>query len=128
MQKPKIKLQIVIFFEFWVVFIVSYFVGNPVHVTTEPIVYYATFVENLTWSQERFMTGQNVRILNLLLITGNNLLLLYNKMFVGKLQIYTFKNESLETLKCAFQCQQVKKYYMLEVHWLGMTTNKLHIY
>ena len=30
MQKPKIKLQIVICFEFWVVFTVSSFVGNPV--------------------------------------------------------------------------------------------------
>ena len=31
MQKPKIKIQIVIFLEFLVVFIVSSFVGNPVY-------------------------------------------------------------------------------------------------
>ena len=30
MQKPKDKLQIDIFLEFWVVFTVSSFVGNPV--------------------------------------------------------------------------------------------------
>ena len=30
MQRPKIKLQIGIFLEFWVVFTVSSFVGNPV--------------------------------------------------------------------------------------------------
>ena len=31
-QKPKVKLQIVIFLELWVVFTVSSFVGNPVYV------------------------------------------------------------------------------------------------
>ena len=30
MQKPKVKLQIVIFLEFWVVFTFSFFLGNPV--------------------------------------------------------------------------------------------------
>ena len=30
-KKPKIKLQIVIFLEFWVVFTVLSFVGNPVY-------------------------------------------------------------------------------------------------
>ena len=30
MQKPKIKLYFVLFLEFWVVFVVSFFVVNPV--------------------------------------------------------------------------------------------------
>ena len=38
MQNPKIRLQIDNFFLIWVVFTVSSFVGNPVHLTTEPIV------------------------------------------------------------------------------------------
>ena len=35
MQKPKIKLQIVIFLEFWVVYTVSFFVSNPLYVNKE---------------------------------------------------------------------------------------------
>ena len=34
MQKSKIKIQIVIFLEFWVVFTVSFFVGKPVYSTS----------------------------------------------------------------------------------------------
>ena len=37
MQKPKIKLQINIYLEFWVVFTVSSFVGDPVLMETENV-------------------------------------------------------------------------------------------
>ena len=43
MQKPKVKLKIVIFLEFWVVFTVASFAGNPASSNT-----------NKTWPKSRF--------------------------------------------------------------------------